>query len=103
MLEAAGEALALARGRSRADLDSDRGLVLALVKAVEIVGEAASRVSEPTRRQLPRVPWGPIVHMRNRLVHDYFRINLDILWQTVLEDLPELLPLLRQALEEEAP
>jgi len=70
---------------------------------LEAAGEAAGRVSEPTRLQLPQVPWGAIVHMRHRLVHEYFRINLDILWQTIVEDLPELLPLLRHALEEEAP
>lgn len=98
MLEAAEDALTLARGKSRADLDSTRGLVLALVKAVEIVGEAARTVTEPARLQAPGIPWGPIVRMRHRLVHEYFRINLDVLWQTVCNDLPPLVALLKEAL-----
>ena len=91
MLEAAREALSFACGRSRKDLDTDRQLVLSLVKDIEIVGEAASQVMESTRGELKDIPWAVIVGMRNRLVHAYFSINLDILWQTVQEDLPALI------------
>lgn len=90
MRDAARTGMRLADGRARADLNRDEGLVLALVKAVEIIGEAASRVSESTRNEMPSVPWGDIVAMRNRLVHVYFDIDLDILWSTVQEDLPAL-------------
>ena len=75
----------------RGDLDNDRQLVLALVKGVEIVGEAATQVTKPTRQQLPEIPWEPIVGMRNRLVRAYFDVNLDIVWKTVRGDLPELI------------
>lgn len=88
MLEAAAQACRLAESRSRDHLDADPALVLAITKAVEIVGEAARRVSDRTRRELSAFPWTPLIHMRHRLVHDYYRINLDILWQTVVEDLP---------------
>ena len=91
MLDAAREAMSFSNGRNRDDLDVDRQLVLALVKAVEIVGEAASRTSEATRNELPGVPWESIIGMRNRLVHAYYAINLDILWSTVQEDLPDLI------------
>ena len=101
MLDAAREALSFAHGRTRGDLDNDRQLVLALVKAIEIVGEAAARVSEPTRRRLPDMPWERIVGMRNRLVHAYFDINPDIVWRTVQEDLPELIALVEKALQPE--
>lgn len=97
MLDAGREALGFARGRDRADLDSDRMLVLALVKDIEIVGEAASQVSEETRAQLPGLPWADMIAMRHRLVHAYFEINLDILWQTVQQDLPPLVTALEQA------
>ncbi len=97
MLDAASEALSFAEGRTRGDLDTDRQLVLALVKDIEIVGEAANQVTEPTRQRLPEMPWERIVGMRNRLVHAYFDINLDIVWKTVREDLPELIILLEQA------
>lgn len=98
MLDAAREAVSFAQGRTRGDLDTDRQLVLALVKDVEIVGEAATRVAEPARRRLPEIPWERLVGMRNRLVHAYFDINLDIVWKTVTEDLPGLISLLEPAI-----
>lgn len=90
MADAAREAIGFAEDRTRADLDVDRKLVLALVKAIEIIGEAAYQVSQTARSELPGIPWEDIVGMRHRLVHAYFDINLDILWQTVQEDLPPL-------------
>jgi uncharacterized protein with HEPN domain len=100
MLDAAREAIAFARGRSRDELDRDRMLVLALVKSVEILGEAAGKVSEPARVECPQVPWREIVAMRNRLIHGYFDINLDIVWHTVVEELPPLAAALEQAVGE---
>jgi uncharacterized protein with HEPN domain len=70
---------------------------LALSRAVEIVGEAANQVSESGRSELPGVPWPQIVGMRNRLVHAYFDIDRDILWDTVQIALPVLLAQLRPA------
>ena len=98
MLEAACEAVSFASERSRSDLDKDRLLTLSLVKTIEIVGEAASQVTSPTRQQLSNVPWERIVGMRNRLVHVYFDVNLDIVWETVQEDLPELITLLESSI-----
>lgn len=98
MLEAAQAALAFAAGRQRADLDADRQLAFALVKAIEIVGEAAARVSEPAREAHPQIPWSQIVGMRNVLVHVYFDIDHDQLWETVVRDLPPLTAALEQIL-----
>ena len=78
MLDAARAVVAFACGRTRGDLDNDLKLVFALVKGIEIVGEAATQVSKPARQRLSDVPWEQIVGMRNRLVHEYFDINLDI-------------------------
>jgi uncharacterized protein with HEPN domain len=96
MLDATEEALAFAAGRSRADLDVDRKLVLALIKLVEIIGEAAAKVSGETRRRHAAIPWDAVVATRNRLIHGYFDINLDIVWDTVTVDLPPLLAELRK-------
>jgi len=74
-------------------------LVLSLVKEIEIVGEAANQVSKATREQLPGIPWADIVGMRNRLVHAYFDINLEILWRTVQYDLPPLIAVLERVLK----
>lgn len=100
MLEAAQEALGFARGRSRADLDRDRMLVMALLKEVEVIGEAAARISEGTRAQHAGIPWPKIVGMRHRLVHVYFDVDLDRVWDTVSEDLPALVALLRPVIED---
>jgi uncharacterized protein with HEPN domain len=97
MVEAAEHALDFTAERSRADLDHDAMLRLALSRAVEIVGEAANQVSESGRSELPGVPWPQIVGMRNRLVHAYFDIDRDILWDTVQIALPVLLAQLRPA------
>src|SRR6185312_13916871 len=99
MLDAAREALGFVRGRNRVDLNSDRQLVLARVKAIEIIGEAAFRTSENARAQLPEIPWEDIVGMRHRLVHAYFDINLDVLWQTVQGDMAPLISRLEQVLD----
>lgn len=98
MLDAAREAIGFVLGRTRSDLDSNRMLVLALVKAVEILGEAAGQVSPTTKEQSASIPWTDIAGMRNRLVHAYFDINLEILWQTVQQDLPPLVAALEKAL-----
>lgn len=99
MIEAADQALSFSQGRSRADLDSDAMLRMALTRAVEIVGEAAAQVSEAGRQELTGVPWAQIVGMRNRLVHAYFDINRNILWDTVQIALPPLLERLRAGVE----
>ena len=101
MLDAASTALRLSQGRTRSDLDEDEGLILSLTKAVEMIGEAARHVSELTRERTPAIPWAQIIAMRNRLVHVYFDIDPEVLWQTVRCDLPSLVaqlePLLRDA------
>jgi uncharacterized protein with HEPN domain len=86
------------KGRQRGDLDTDLMLQFALVRAIEIIGEAASKVSPETRTATPAIPWTRIVAMRNRLIHAYFDIDRDILWKTVKEELPNLLALLNPAI-----
>ena len=77
MLDAAREALSFTDGKNREDLNSDRKLALSLVKCIEIVGEAASRISQETQQETPQIPWSDIISMRNRLIHAYFDIDLD--------------------------
>lgn len=88
--EAVETALRFVEGRSRQDLDDDEMLRLALTKLVEIVGEAAKQVSPEGQAVFPNVPWSAAARMRDRLVHHYFDIDLDILWITITRDLPTL-------------
>ena len=89
MLDAANEALEFIHGKNRSDLDTGRMLV-PLVKELEIIGEAANKVSAETRSQSNAIPWQDISGMRNRLIHAYFDVDLDVVWSTVTKDLPSL-------------
>ncbi len=100
MLDAARDALAFAGGHSRSDLDGDRQLVLAVVKCVEIIGEAASQVSARGRSEAAGLPWAEMVAMRHHLVHAYYDVNLDVVWSTIKEDLPPLAEALERILTE---
>jgi uncharacterized protein with HEPN domain len=82
-------------GRSRPDLDQDEMLSFALVRALEIIGEASARVSAEVRQSESSIPWREAVDIRNRLIHAYFDVDLDILWRTALDDIPAL----RQSLD----
>jgi len=90
MLDAANEALTFIQGKNRADLDIDRMLALSLIRELEIIGEAASKISAETRSQNTSIPWQDISGMRNRLIHAYFDVDLDTVWSTVSRDLPTL-------------
>ncbi len=90
ILDAAREAVAFTKGRSRADLDTDRKLNLSLVRLLEIVGEAGRSLSQEFRQEHPDLPWKSMVGMRDRLIHGYFDVNLDVVWETITEDLPGL-------------
>ena len=98
MLDAAEEAVNFIVGRKREDLDTDRMLALTLVRSIEIVGEAGPRVSEGGRTEVPDIPWREIVAVRNRPIHAYFDVDLDVVWRTVKDDLPPLIATLKNAL-----
>ena len=99
MLAAAKEVMEFAAGKTRMDLEKDRLHMLAIIKSIEIIGEAASKVAETFTTENSNIPWNDIINMRNRLIHAYFDVNLDIVWQTVKTDLPALI----KALEEIIP
>ena len=101
MLDHAREAVEMVRNRSRTALDTDRMLNLALVRLVEVIGEAASGVPEEFRERYPTVPWRQTVGMRNRLIHGYDTVNFDILWTIIEEDFPPLIKQLEAIIEKE--
>jgi len=101
MLDYARQARRLTQGHQRSDLDSDLMFRYALTHVVEIIGEAAARVSMPTREKLPQIPWRDVVGMRNRLIHGYDAIDLNLLWDTVMVDLPPLIAALEAVVEEQ--
>jgi len=99
MLSHAREAVDLLGGSTRQELERDRVMQLALTRLVEIVGEAANRVSSVTQHEHPEIPWPQIIGMRNRLIHGYDVIDWDLLWDTVVSDLPPLIAALEAIVE----
>ena len=99
MRDAAEKARRYAAGRTRADIEDDDMLESALVREVEVIGEAANHVSEETRALAPDIDWGDIVGMRNNLVHAYFKINYDVLWDVITYRLPPLITELNRLIE----
>jgi uncharacterized protein with HEPN domain len=98
MLDAARMAAGFARERGRAELETAPLAAHGLVRLIEIIGEAASRVSPATRAEVPTLPWAAIVGMRNRLVHGYYDVDLDVVWNTLVVDLPPLIVELERSL-----
>ncbi len=90
MLDAALNATEFITDKSRNDLNKNPMLLFALVKTLEIIGEAARGISDEFKENHPEIPWIDIIGMRNRLIHGYFDIDLDIVWNTVKSDVPAL-------------
>ena len=101
MLDMTRRAVKAIKNKSRAKYDKDDILRLGLTHLVQVIGEAARKVSAKFQRAHPEIPWRNIIGMRHRIVHDYMRVDEDILWQVVTNDLPELLPLLEEIMPEE--
>lgn len=91
MLLASREAVDFISATSRETFRLDRMRQLAVIKSIEVIGEAASKISATFRDEHPGIPWPEIVGMRNQLVHGYFEINVARVWQTAVEDLPGLI------------
>lgn len=98
MLDAARKATELTKSCQRSALDKDETLALAVVRLLEILGEAAKNVSEEYRQDYPAIPWREIAGTRDRLIHGYFDVDLDIVWKIISVDLPALISQLEKIL-----
>jgi uncharacterized protein with HEPN domain len=102
MLDKAHEALSLVRGKIRQDYDRDTALRLALTHLIQVIGEAARRVSSQFRERHPEVPWDAIAGMRSKIVHDYMNVDEDIVWDSVTQELQPLIEELKKVLPSES-
>jgi len=91
MLLAARHASQHAHGLSRDSFLASKLHQDAVIRELQVLGEAAGRVSEEVRAEYPEIPWPQIVGLRNRLIHEYFRVKLDVVWDVVTEELPGLI------------
>lgn len=101
MLSNAELALRFSEDASYETFIKDDKSVYAVIRAIEIIGEASQKIPPEIREKHPEIPWREISTMRNKLVHEYFGVNLQVVWQTIHEDLPMLIPALREALKKQ--
>jgi uncharacterized protein with HEPN domain len=99
MLENAEKALSFVAGMDFAAFSIEEKTVYAVVRALEIIGEAARQIPEEVSRAHPEIPWREISGMRNKLMHEYFGVNVEVVWRTLQEDLPLIVPVLRKMLD----
>lgn len=99
MIEAGESVQRFISNRRSSDFESDQMLLFAVVRAIEVLGEAANKVSEDVRSASPEIPWSAIIDMRNRLIHGYFDIDADIVWNTASIEIPALLDSLRKIVD----
>jgi uncharacterized protein with HEPN domain len=102
ILEAIENVRTFTEGMTFEEFVSDMKTVKAVAFEVSLIGEAASHIPDEVRTRYPQVPWQKMVGMRNVIVHEYFRVDAAILWHTVVDNLPPLVPMLRKALENDA-
>ena len=99
MIQAVEQAVEYAQKRTRAEVENEPPVQHLFLRNLEILGEAASRISPDLRQAHPEIPWRDIIDMRNRLIHAYFDIDMDIVWKTVRDALPDVLKRLRLLLD----
>ena len=99
MLENAEKALSFVQGMDYDGFSMDEKAVYAVIRAFEIIGEAARQIPEDVRQSHPEIQWREIAAMRNKLTHEYFGVNTRVIWRTVHEDLPVIIALLKKVLK----
>jgi len=101
ILDAVENAVLFTKDKQRRDMETNKMLAFALVRLLEIIGEAAHGISEDLKQKYPAVPWQQMTSMRNNLIHGYFQVDNDLIWQTVKKELPPLLTAIRDILQKE--
>lgn len=94
------DAQAFVEGMTFADFSKDRKTVNAVIRSVEVIGEAAKNIAESIRDRYPSIPWRKMAGMRDKLAHEYFGVDLEVVWQTVKEDLSSVKPMMVSVLSE---
>lgn len=102
LLEHAEKATEFIAAMTADDFLRDEKTVFAVIRALEVVGEAAKKIPDDVRERYPAVPWREMSGLRDKLIHDYFGVNPGVIWKTVTDDVPKLIPLIFKVIEDES-
>ena len=94
------DAMSFVEGMEYDDFPKDRKTVYAVIRAIEIIGEAVKKIPELVKNRYPQIPWRDMAGMRDKLIHEYFGVNLRAVWDTVKQDIPNLKPLFARILKD---
>ena len=100
MLSSAKEVIEFTKGMEFQNFRQDRKTINATLRSLEVMGEAAKKIPEQIRVKYPTVPWRDIAGMRDKLIHEYHGVDLNIIWKTIQEEIPPLIPVLEAVLRE---
>jgi uncharacterized protein with HEPN domain len=101
ILEHAEKVQSFIAGLDEDAFHQDEKTIFAVIRALEVVGEAAKKIPQPIRDKYPDIPWREMAGMRDKLIHDYFGVNTAVIWKTAVEDIPALIPLIHQVFKNE--
>jgi uncharacterized protein with HEPN domain len=100
ILAAVREVIVFTQGMTFDEFTADRKTVNAVIRSIEVMGEAAKKIPESFRRRYPEIPWRRMAAMRDKVIHEYFGVDLKILWLTAQADIPLLEPVLNHIVSE---
>lgn len=100
IIDAIAEVREFVEGTSFEDFSKDKKTINAVIRSLEVIGEGAKKVPEDLRRKYPRIPWRRMTGMRDKLIHEYFGIDLEIVWLVVNDELPPIKPMIQKVLKD---
>jgi uncharacterized protein with HEPN domain len=100
IIESIGKIEKFTHDSSFEDFKSDEKTIFAIIRALEVIGEAAKKIPAEVKRKYSQIPWKKMAGMRDKLIHEYFGVNIKVIWRTIKEDIPELKPKIEKLLSE---